>query len=87
MKEELLTDDEVRMLNVVRYNKLVGRIQKKARLGRLHLKFEWRSSSNLWGRFGGGWQWAVGFKASSRSIVIHLFICYVSLHLARKEEQ
>lgn len=39
------------------------------------------------GRFGGGWQWAVGFKASAgfRTIILELLVLSVRIERGRRE--
>lgn len=58
---------------------IVG-INKKARIGRVTLGFEWRSAKqNFMGRFGGGWNWALGFQAGGSTILIRLLVCTVRI--------
>lgn len=38
---------------------------------KLKIRFEMRSKDNFMGRFGGGWQWKVGFQASETTIIIY----------------
>lgn len=61
-------------------------IQRKWQIGRLEIAFTWNSSVHFWGRFGGGWNWALGFQASRRSILLSLLICYVVFTLKRQVE-
>lgn len=44
------------------------------------VKFSFRSSKNLWGRFGGGWNWKVGIQAGGTTIVFSLLICEVVIN-------
>ena len=59
--------------------------KKEWHLANKRIIFEHRSADNLWGRFGGGWQWELGFKASSgfHSVIISLLVC--SLMIYQKE--
>lgn len=54
-------------------------VNKKMSLGRLTLRLEWRRRKCFMGRFGGGWQWAVGFKSSGASIIVFLLVMSVSI--------
>lgn len=31
-----------------------------------------RPKSALWGRFGGGWNWSLGFQAGGRTLIVNL---------------
>lgn len=54
-------------------------IYKKVKVGKIGFSFEWRSSKCMWGRFGGGWQWALGFEASKRSLLLNCLIFSVMI--------
>lgn len=73
-----LTKREEGILAICRLNQAMKRIEivKKWRVGRLEVEFNWRSAKNLWGRFGGGWNWKVGFQASGSTVIVFLLICY-----------
>jgi hypothetical protein len=45
------------------------------------ITFSYRPSTNAWGRFGGGWQWSLGFEASSRfkTVILNLLVCSVRI--------
>ena len=64
------------ILAICALNKLETRreINKELTIGKVHISFRWRSSKALWGRFGGGWQWAVGFEASKRTLLLNCLI-------------
>lgn len=66
---------------IIRYD-----IEKRWQIGRLKIKFEKRSSQNLWGRFGGGWNWKVGFQAGGRTVIFDLLVCSVRLSLEEKTQ-
>jgi hypothetical protein len=61
-------------------------------LGR-HVRFDfiWKSSSEYLGRFGGGWQWKLGFQATNITrdygwnLNVNLLICYVQLHICGRK--
>lgn len=70
------------ILSIVALNKLWPKeeIIKKWFLLGLTIKFRWRSKNNLWGRFGGGWNWAFGFQASGKTIHLMLLICTLTIY-------
>lgn len=86
-----LTPEEEGIISIVRLNGKEKRkeIRRKWQLGRVKIAFEWRSSSSLWGRFGGGWQWKLGIQASTgfRTVIISLLICTIRISLQPKEIQ
>ena len=52
-------------------------LRKQCQVGRLHVKVEWRSSRNLMGRFGGGWNWEVGIQVGGSTLIVNLLIASV----------
>jgi len=56
-------------------------------VGRLKIHFEWRSSKDLWGRFGGGWDWKVGFQSGGSDIILYFLVCSVRLCIKPKSEK
>ena len=92
MKQKTIADamspNEMKgVLSLVALNKLWPKdeIVKKWSVLGLEIKFRWRSKKNLWGRFGGGWNWALGFEASGSSINIMLLIFTIGIHKPKKE--
>jgi len=75
-KELTLQDEEKFYVSIMRLNKGWPKreVYKDFSMGRLRLTFHWRSKKNLWGRFGGGWNWALGFEASKTCILLNLLI-------------
>jgi len=55
--------------------------------GNLRIIFSWRSSKNRAGRFGGGWQWKVGFQSCSTSVIFNLLICNVAIAWYKEKEK
>jgi hypothetical protein len=49
-------------------------IYKAFKIGNLHASFRWRDGKNSLGRFGAGWQWALGFEASRSALLLHCLI-------------
>lgn len=86
---EILLDEEKGVISLVRLNKLSKRIEirKKFTIGRLEIEFLWRSKKNLMGRFGGGWNWALGFKGLGKTTIIHLLICSLRFHFRKKDNK
>jgi len=48
-------------------------------LGRFYVNFAfiWKSRKNPSGRFGGGWQWKLGFQLGDHTLMIDILICSV----------
>lgn len=59
-------------------------INRERRIGRVIVSFHWRAKDNLWGRFGGGWNWRLGFQASRSSIVFWFFIFSIGFSFLSK---
>ena len=74
------------ILAICALNKLEKKrkIDKNIKIGRLTIRFNWRSSKCLWGRFGGGWQWAAGFEASKRTLLLNCLV--FSLMISRRQQ-
>jgi len=71
-----LTEEEIAVLDIIRLNKKTKRlgITRKFKLGNLELTFDWQSKKNLWGRFGGGWNWNLGFQAGGKTLILNLLV-------------
>jgi len=82
-----LTNDEKGILSIVRSNELFGRkeIKKTWNINRLEIQFEWRSKNNLWGRFGGGWNWKLGIQIGSTTIILSLLVFSLTFHIKKSE--
>lgn len=63
------------------------RVKRAITIGRLTIDYERRRKTEFWGRFGGGWNWNLGFQASGRTIIFNLLISSVRFHLAEKEKE
>ncbi len=76
-----MTEQEAGILAMVRLNQMLPKreIRKTFHLGRWRLTYQWRSAHNLWGRFGGGWQWKLGIQAGHSTVIISLLVCSLSL--------
>lgn len=47
---------------------------KTLRLGRLEIQFRMRRNDGLMGRFGGGWNWELGFQVGPRCVIFNLLV-------------
>jgi hypothetical protein len=45
----------------------------------------WRGPKVAMGRFGGGWQWAVGFEVGGSTIILNLLVFCIRFQFKRKE--
>ena len=48
---------------------------------RVEVGFSWKSSDSIFGRFGGGWNWKLGFQAGGGTVIISLLIFSLSLRI------
>ena len=80
LMDDELTPEEKGVIGLVRYNKLYPRTEVNwcRDIGRLHIAYNWRSKKNLWGRFGGGWNWVLGFEAGGKTLAFQLLIARLS---------
>ena len=83
-----LTSLEAFVVAVVRHNQQTKTLEitKRCRLGRLEITFNWRSRKNLWGRFGGGWNWELGFQASTTTIIINLLVFSLRFYWGKRKD-
>lgn len=58
---------------------------KRWKVGRLEFTYERRGSDNLMGRFGGGWNWELGFVAGGRTIILNLLVSSLRIHWGVKK--
>lgn len=84
-----LDREEMFWLAIMRLNRLLKRkeIDKTWTIGRVRVRFNWRSASNLWGRFGGGWNWKFGFQIGGRTVIFNLLVCSVTISLVPRERR
>lgn len=45
-------------------------IRKVMNVGRHKFEFHWRSKANMWGRFGGGWNWELGIQVGRSTVIL-----------------
>jgi hypothetical protein len=74
------------VLRIRRYNREHPpvEIRKEKTVFGFRFVFNWRSKNNLWGRFGGGWNWKFGFQAGGSSIIFDLLICSLRITKAAR---
>ena len=41
----------------------------------MKISYSRKSKNEFWGRFGGGWQWKLGFQLGGNTLIINLLIC------------
>jgi len=61
------------------------RIRKSWKVKRLTIIFEHRNKKEPMGRFGGGWNWELGFQAGGNSLILNFLISSLRFNLKRKE--
>lgn len=81
-----LTGQEAFAVSMIRLNNATPRKQRKVSFYRpgLEITIDYRHASNLWGRFGGGWQWEFGFQAAGRTLILRCLFFSVFFRLKRR---
>lgn len=59
--------------------------EKTITIGRIEITFLWRSRKVL-GRFGGGWNWNLGFQAGGNTLILNLLVFSIIFAFLREEE-
>ena len=49
------------------------------RVGSVEVRFQQRRRSNLWGRFGGGWDWKLGAQLGPPTLILFLFVMSITI--------
>ena len=82
-----VSQEEAAAVAIMRFNKAAKRreVSWRKQIGRLTIHYNWQSRKNLWGRFGGGWNWKLGFQAASRCIIINLLVCSLRLEIVDRK--
>ena len=57
---------------------------KKICIGKIEMCFQIRSSQGVMGRFGGGWNWKLGFQAGGRTIIISLLVAELTIRIKKE---
>ena len=83
-EQPMITPEEGFWLNMLRLNKATPRleIRKSWELWRFRVTFSWRSKKNLWGRFGGGWNWKLGVMVGGSDIILDILV--FSLRISKR---
>ncbi len=59
-------------------------VNKSFNFGRLAVCFSWRSRRSSMGRFGGGWNWNVGFQIGGTTLIVNMLVCSLRISLKDK---
>ena len=59
-------------------------IVKTWKMSRYVILFEWRKASSPLGRFGGGWDWAVGVQVGKRTVIFNLLVASLKISRFKK---
>lgn len=46
-------------------------------VGPWHVKFEIKPKNQSWGRFGGGWNWVLGFQIGGSTAILNLLVASI----------
>jgi hypothetical protein len=49
----------------------------------IKISFSHTKSDSLWGRFGGGWNWKLGFQIGGNTLLISLLICEIRIDIIK----
>jgi hypothetical protein len=60
---------------------------RRAHVGRLTITYTHRRPGDFMGRFGGGWNWKLGFQTNNETIMLSLLTFSVSLSRPSKTNQ
>jgi hypothetical protein len=82
-----ITDSERGIIAIARLNRAEKKqeIRKTFHIGRLDVTYHWQSKKSLWGRFGGGWNWELGFMAAGRTVIVNLLVASLRFYLKKRE--
>lgn len=77
---------------VTKYNEFVrsgnqDRTVKHMILGKVSITYSHKKPSELWGRFGGGWNWKLGFQASRTMVIFSLLVAELIFKKLPPEEK
>lgn len=65
--------------------KILYNTQWERQLGRYKFQYSHRSKENLMGRFGGGWNWNLGFQTSGSTLILNLLVA--SLRITKQDKE
>jgi hypothetical protein len=83
--ERSLSALEADAVAIIRLNQATPskEVRRKWRVGRWRFTYSRRSKDNLWGRFGGGWNWKLGFQAGGRTVILALLVASLTISRER----
>lgn len=75
------------ILAICALNKLEKKreIRKRFNIGKLTFSFHWGDKKSMWGRFGGGWNWALGFEYSGSTLLLNILVCSLMIYKDKTE--
>ena len=75
------------IIAICRLNKLEKKLEinKTWRIGKLQINYNWCSSKNLWGRFGGGWNWELGIQVGGKTVILNCLIFKIRFDIIKEE--
>lgn len=76
-----VTDEELGLLSFQRWARKIPReeYRREFKILRRRVLIHWRSRKNLWGRFGGGWNWKFGFQAGDNTVILSLLVFDITI--------
>ena len=66
-------------------NSIAYDIDKHWKFRQYAITFQIRSKNNLWGRFGGGWDYEIGVQWGASSVIFNLLIGYLRIDRRKLE--
>lgn len=84
--ETKLTPQEAAIVEVVGLNKATPRKEVRREGGLFGWRFVYtrRSKDNLWGRFGGGWNWKLGIDVGGTTVIVNLLVATLRIQRVAK---
>ena len=76
-----LSVKEQAIIAVVRNNKANQplEIRREWKIGKYEICYKRKPNKEGWGRFGGGWNWKLGFQAGGKTIIISLLVADIRI--------
>lgn len=65
---------------------MIQEIRWTRHIGPLSFQFLWRSRKSFLGRFGGGWNWELGFQYGGDTLIVNWLICSTRFTWEPKKE-
>jgi len=50
----------------------------------IKITYSHKKPTEFWGRFGGGWNWKLGFQMGGNTLLISLLICEISIVIIKE---